>query len=201
MAENDAQSVGYAYAQCLCEQKGIDIGDVKKKVMSIQIETPSWGYGGSGTRFNVFHQKTEAKDVWQKIADAAHTHEIIGICPTVAVHIPWDEVDDYGELKSYAESKGVRIGSVNPNVFQDDDYFYGSITNADPAIRRKAVGHMLECIDIMKTVDSDVLSIWLSDGTNYPGQGNIRKRKRWMEESLAEVHTALPDSARMLVTR
>jgi len=126
-------------------------------------------------------------------------HRFTGICPTVAIHIPWDKVEDYHALAQYAESLGLRLGAVNPNVFQDDAYKLGSLTNADPAIRRKALDHLLECVEIAKTIGSKILSLWFADGTNYPGQGDIRTRKHYMAEGLAETYKAMPADMRMLI--
>src|SRR5690606_19112291 len=112
---------------------------------------------------------------------------------------PWDHVDDYGKLRSHAEGLGLSIGAVNPNLFQDDDYMLGSVTNSDPAIRRKAANHLLECVDIAKETGSKDLSLWFADGTNYPGQGDLRKRKHWMLEALAEMYSALTPDMRMLI--
>src|SRR5690606_24006377 len=133
------------------------------------------------------------RSLFEKFEDAAQVHKYTGICPSVAIHIPWDKVDDYGEAKEFAESLGLKIGAVNPNLFQDDDYKLGSVCNADPKIRKKAVGHLLECVEIARAVDSKILSLWFADGTNYPGQGDFRDRKHWMEESLAQLDAAMDD--------
>lgn len=179
--------------------RGIDVEEVKKKIRALNIETPSWGYGDSGTRFKVFQKEGVPRDPFEKFEDAAVVHRLTGACKTVAIHIPWDKVDDYGKLKSHAESLGVAIGAVNPNLFQDDDYMLGSITNTEAAIRRKATDHLLECVDIMRATGSEILSLWFADGTNYPGQGDIRKRKRWMEEALSETYEAMDANMRMLI--
>jgi L-rhamnose isomerase/sugar isomerase len=180
-------------------ERGIDVQQVKEKIKALAIETPSWGYGDSGTRFKVFKKVGVPRDPFEKISDAAVVHRLTGACPSVAIHIPWDKVDDYDKLSKHAKELGVRIGGVNPNVFQEEEYMLGSITNADPVIRRKATNHLLECVDIAKAVNSDIVSLWIADGTNYPGQGDIRKRKHWLHESFAEVYQALPDDMRMLI--
>ncbi len=154
--------------------------------MSLEIETPSWGYARGGTRFGKFPDGTEPTDIFGKLEEAAKVHRLTGIAPSVAIHIPWDKVDDYNTILHKADELGIRIGAINPNLFEDLDYKYGSITNTDPKIRQKAVDHMLECIEIGKTFNSKILSIWLSDGTNYPGQGDFRNRKEWMEECLSD---------------
>lgn len=126
-------------------------------------------------------------------------HRLTGACPSVAIHIPWDKVDDYAKLKSHAEELGVGIGAINPNLFQEDEYMFGSVTNSDADIRRKATNHLLECVEIAKTVGSRDLSLWFADGTNYPGQANIRKRIQWMYESLSEMYGAMTPDMRMLI--
>jgi L-rhamnose isomerase/sugar isomerase len=181
------------------EGRGVEVEAVKNKLKAQEIETPSWGYGNSGTRFGVFKQAGAARDLHERLQDAAMVHRLTGICPSVAIHIPWDKVQDYDALTDEATELGVRIGAVNPNVFQDDAYKMGSFANSDEKIRGMALEHMHECIDIMRKVDSKVLSLWFADGTNYPGQGDFRRRKHWFEASLKEVHDALPEASRMLV--
>ena len=181
------------------ESQGINIDDVKARLKKQHIETPSWGYGDSGTRFGVFRQAGAARDVHEKLQDAATVHKYTGIAPTVALHIPWDMVDDWQTLPEYAEELGIGIGAINPNVFQDEIYKLGSVCNPDEKIRRQATDHMLECVNIMKITGSTILSLWLADGTNFPGQGDFRKRKKWLHECLAEVYDALSESARMLI--
>ena len=150
-----------------------------------EIELPSWAFGNSGTRFKVFGQPGVPRDPFEKVADAAKVHELTGLAPRVALHIPWDKVDDYGALAAHAESLGVRLGTVNSNTFQDDEYKLGSLTHAEKAVRRRAIDHHVECIDVMDRTGSRDLKIWLADGTNYPGQGDIRARQEWLLESLA----------------
>lgn len=179
--------------------RGINLNDVKAKLKGLRIETPSWGYGDSGTRFKVFQKEGVPRNPFEKFEDAAQVHKLTGLAPSVAIHIPWDKVDDYGKLRTHAEGLGLSIGAINPNLFQDDDYMLGSITNADAAIRRKATDHLLECVDIAKETGSRDLSLWFADGTNYPGQGNIRKRKAWMQEALGEMYKALAPDMRMLI--
>ncbi|MEC3607635.1 L-rhamnose isomerase [Bacillus glycinifermentans] len=189
----------YAAFEQQQKDRGINLFEVKEKMKALKIETPSWGYGDSGTRFKVFQQEGVPRNPFEKMEDAAVVHKLTGVCPTVAIHIPWDQVDDYSKLKAHAEELGIAIGAVNPNLFQDDDYKFGSITNASSAIRKKATAHLLECIDIARQTGSKELSLWLADGTNYPGQADIRKRKRWMYECLADMYTALDDDMRLLI--
>lgn len=187
--------------------QGVDLDSVKAALMTQHIETPSWGYGNCGTRFRVFPWPGAARDVYEKLADAALVHKLTGIASSVALHIPWDKparggiggVNEWIELKQYAQDLGIRIGAINPNVFQDEHYRLGSFCNPDAAIRRQAIDHMLECIEVMEIMGSDVLSLWFADGTNYAGQDSFRARKHRMEESLAEVYAALPQGCRMLI--
>lgn len=179
--------------------QGIDIDAVKSSLKQQHIETPSWGYGNSGTRFGVFEQPGAARNAAERLEDAATVHRFTGIAPTVALHIPWDKTDDWGALKQYAADVDIRIGAINPNVFQAQEYKLGSVCNPQPDVRRLAIEHILECVDIMQKTGSDLLSLWFADGTNFPGQANFRKRKAWMEEALSEVYDALPDATRMLI--
>ncbi|NKQ55829.1 L-rhamnose isomerase [Amycolatopsis sp. K13G38] len=172
---------------------------IKQRLLAQQIETPSWAYGNSGTRFKVFAQPGVPRTVEEKIDDAAQVHAHTGIAPSVALHIPWDKVEDYGKLAKYAESAGIRLGTINANVFQDDDYKLGSVTNPDPRVRRKALDHLLECVDIMDATGSRDLKLWFSDGTNYPGQDDIRERQDRLAEALDAVYARLGANQRMLL--
>ena len=165
----------------------------------LAVEVPSWAYGNSGTRFKVFGSPGTPRTVQEKIADAAQVHRLTGLAPRVALHIPWDRVDDYQALRTHAESMGVSLGTINSNTFQDDDYKLGSLTHADPAVRRKAIAHNLECIDVMNETGSRDLKIWLADGTNYPGQGDLRARQDWLAESLAEIYRHLTGDQRLVL--
>lgn len=189
----------YALFEEQQEDRGISVASVKQKLSALCIETPSWGYGDSGTRFQVFKKVGVPRNPFEKLEDAAEVHRLTGACPSVAIHIPWDKVDDYGKLAAHARSLGLRIGAVNPNLFQDDDYMLGSVTNANASVRKKAVQHLLECVDIMGKVQSNLLSLWFADGTNYPGQGHLRDRKRWMHEALEETYEALQPGMKMLI--
>jgi len=180
-------------------ERGVDAAGVVESLKSQRIETPSWGYADSGTRFGVFHWPGAATTLEEKLQDAAAVHRFTGVCPSVAIHIPWDKVDDWDAIAQYADGLGLALGAVNPNLFQDAEYKLGSVANADPAIRRRAVAHMLECVEIAKAVKSGVLSLWFADGTNYPGQDNIRARKGRVEECLAKVYKAMPKGMRMLI--
>ena len=172
---------------------------VKAALRAQRIETPSWAYANSGTRFKVFAQAGVPRTPKEKIADAARVHELTGVAPTVALHIPWDRVEDYAELAKFAADAGLGIGAINSNVFQDDDYKLGSVTNPDPRVRRKAIDHLLDCVDIMDATGSRDLKLWFSDGTNYPGQDSIRARQDRLAEALREVYDRLGDRQRMLL--
>lgn len=163
------------------------------------IEVPSWAYGNSGTRFKVFGSPGTPRSVEEKIDDAATVHRFTGLAPKVALHIPWDTVEDYGALRSYAEDQGIEIGTINSNTFQDDDYKFGGLTHHNPAIRNKAIDHHLQCIEVMRATGSRDLKIWLADGSNYPGQADIRARQDWLAESLAIIHQQLDDEQRLVL--
>jgi L-rhamnose isomerase / sugar isomerase len=178
---------------------GIEVDAVEERLRSQKIETPSWGYGDTGTRFGVFPQKGVPRDLFEKLADAAQVHGLTGVCPSVAIHIPWDRVDDYGVLKEHAESLGLRIGAVNPNLFQEPDYKLGSVCHPDPGVRRRATDHLLECVEVAGETGSDVLSLWFADGTNYAGQDSFTDRRHRMVECLGEVYAAMPEGMRMLL--
>lgn len=172
---------------------------MQDRLRSLEIETPSWGYGNSGTRFHVYPWPGAARTVWEKLADAALVHELTGVCPSVAIHVPWDRVDDWGELRRHAEGLGIRIGAVNPNLFGDDDYRLGSLCHPDAAVRAKALEHCLECVEIAEEVGSTSLSLWLADGTNYPGQDDLRGRHERLLEGLQALYDRLPAGMRLLV--
>ncbi len=180
---------------------GLTGSDLAARLDRFEIETPSWGYADTGTRFGKFMQPAAATTIEEKLADAAEVHRFTGCCPCVAVHVLWDfrpNVDPCA-VAATAAKLGIRIGSINPNVFQDQEYKLGSACNEDPAIRRRAIDHMLECVKIGAAVNSNLLSLWFADGSNYPGQGHFRRRKKWMREALAEVHGAIPAGMTMLV--
>jgi L-rhamnose isomerase / sugar isomerase len=181
------------------EGRGVDAQAVKARLKRQEVETPSWGYGNSGTRFRVFGQPGVPRDPFEKFEDAAQVHRYTGICPGVAIHIPWDKVEDYGTLQAHASALGLRVGAINPNVFQDEDYKLGSMCHPDPAVRRKATERMLECVEIARATGSKVLSLWFADGTNYPGQDDFRERKGRMEAVLAEVYRVMPPDLRMML--
>ncbi|MEV8338773.1 L-rhamnose isomerase [Leucobacter sp. NPDC077196] len=163
------------------------------------IEVPSWAYGNSGTRFKVFGTPGTPRDPFEKIADAAEVNRLTGLAPAVALHIPWDLVDDFSALRTHAEDLGVQLGTVNSNTFQDDDYKFGALTHEDSAIRRKAIDHHLKCIDVMDETGSRDLKIWLAEGSNYPGQADMRGRQDRLQESLQEIYARLSDAQRLVL--
>jgi L-rhamnose isomerase / sugar isomerase len=173
--------------------------EIARRVTALSIETPSWGYGDSGTRFATFQQPGRPRDVYERLDDAAEVHRLTGTAPAVALHFPWDSVDDLAALRAHIESLGLRVGAINPNLFQDPDYKLGSITHPDPRVRAKAVEHLLDCFGIASALGSTAQSLWFADGTNYPGQDNLRERRRRMLDALEEVYAALPDDQQLLV--
>ncbi|MDH6589101.1 L-rhamnose isomerase/sugar isomerase [Streptomyces sp. SAI-133] len=176
-----------------------ELAAVKAALKTQAVETPSWAYGNSGTRFKVFAQQGVPRTPQEKLEDAAQVHAFTGVAPTVALHIPWDKVEDYAALAKFAEERGVRLGAINSNTFQDDDYKLGSICHPDASVRRKALDHLLECVDIMDATGSQDLKLWFADGTNYPGQDDLRARQDRLAEGLAEVYDRLGDGQRMLL--
>ena len=173
--------------------------DVEPLLEQQAIELPSWAFGNSGTRFKVFGTPGTPRTPQEKIADAAQVNKYTGLSPTVALHIPWDKVDDYAALGAFAKDHGVALGTVNSNTFQNDDYKFGSLTHSDPVIRQKAIDHHLECIDIMDATGSRDLKIWLADGTNYPGQQDLRGRQDRLAESLATIYERIGASQRLVL--
>jgi L-rhamnose isomerase/sugar isomerase len=176
-----------------------DVTAVKSALRAQRIELPSWAFGNTGTRFKVFAQPGVPRTPQEKIDDAAQVHAFTGVAPSVAVHIPWDRVDDFAAFAEYAGGRGVAIGTVNANVFQDDDYRLGSAANPDPRVRAKALNHLMECVDIMDATGSRDLKLWFADGTNYPGQDDIRARQERLAEVLAVVYERLGPGQRMLL--
>jgi len=165
----------------------------------LAIELPSWAFGNSGTRFKVFAQRGVPRNPFEKIADAAQVQKHTGLAPTVALHIPWDAVDSYSALRRHAQDHGVALGTINSNTFQDDDYKLGSITHADARIRQKALDHHYACIEIMSETGSRDLKIWLADGTNYPGQDDLRARQDRLADSLRRIYERIGPQQRLVL--
>ena len=182
------------------EIRSVDIEQVKGALKEIAIETPSWAYGDGGTRFNVFKQAGAARNVFEKLEDAACVHRLTGVTPSVAVHVLWDLVDcDVKEVKGHAESLGVKIGSINPTLFEQDEYKLGSFAHPDKKIREKALAHIADCAQIMRECNSKYMSLWIADGINYPGQDDLRSRKTRMAECLKKTCDLLDDNSRLLI--
>jgi L-rhamnose isomerase/sugar isomerase len=177
----------------------VAFADIADLLATQAIELPSWAFGNSGTRFRVFGTPGTPRTVQEKISDAAQVHKLTGLAPKVALHIPWDKVDDYAELRRFAGDHGLELGTVNSNTFQDDLYKFGSLTHVDEAVRRKAIDHHFECIEIMHQTGSQDLKIWLADGTNYPGQGDILGRQDRLAESLAVIYDRLGPEQRLVL--
>jgi len=184
------------------------------RLRELVIETPSWGYADSGTRFGVFPQPGRPRDAFERVDDAAEVHRLTGTAGAVALHFPWDAVDDLGELRDHIARAGLRVGAVNPNLFEDPDFKLGSVTHPDRRVREKAVDHLLECVGIATELAATALpgasrsspqpappalSLWLADGTNYPGQDDLRARRARLRETLGQVYAALPDEQELLV--
>jgi L-rhamnose isomerase/sugar isomerase len=177
----------------------VDPKEVKDALRQHQIELPSWAFGNSGTRFKVFGQPGVPRSPFEKADDAAQVHQYTGVAPVMAIHIPWDRVDDYEALAAHAKGNGIRIGTVNSNTFQDDDYKLGSVCSPYPKSRAKALAHLLECVDIMDATGSRDLKLWFADGTNYPGQDDIAARQDRLAEALSAVYGRLGPGQRMLL--
>jgi L-rhamnose isomerase/sugar isomerase len=179
--------------------RGVDVAGVEVALRALTIETPSWGYGDSGTRFATFAQPGRPRDVFERVDDAAEVHRLTGTAGSVALHFPWDAVEDPAALRAHIEARGLRVGAVNANLFQDPAYRLGSVAHPDAAVRDKAVEHLLECVEIAAELGSTAQSLWLADGTNYPGQDDLRARRARLLDSLARVYDALPPDQELLV--
>ena len=179
--------------------RGLDLEEIERALSAFTVETPSWGYGDSGTRFGVFPQPGRPRSVFERVEDAAEVNRLTGSASGVALHFPWDQVADYSALRKHIEDAGLTVGAVNPNLFQDPDYKLGSVTNPDPTVRAKAVDHLLECVEIATALGSGAQSLWFADGTNYPGQDDLRARRERMLSCLAEVYAQLPAGQEMLI--
>jgi len=167
-----------------------------------RIEIPSWGFANTGTRFGKFLQLAAAGTTEEKLSDAGQVHRLTGVCPTVALHVQWDfpdGVNSAAEIKTLAQRYGIQPGAINPNLFQDQHYKFGTFGNPDPAIRDTAIRHTKDSIEIARRLGSRDISMWFADGSNYPGTANIRQRKQWFEEGLKACHSALSLGQRMLV--
>jgi len=176
--------------------------DVRAALRALPIELPSWGFGNAGTRFGVFAEPGAARDVYEKIEDAGTVHRLTGASPTVALHIPWDlppAGTDWQSIAEFARGEGVALGAINPNLFQERDYMLGSCCHPDAIVREKAEAHLRECAEIAGVVGSPYVSLWLADGTNYPGQDDLRDRRKRLKQTLSAGYAALPAGVEMLI--
>ncbi len=173
--------------------------DILTALAGQAIELPSWAFGNSGTRFRVFGTPGTPRTPYEKIADAAQVHRYTALAPSVALHIPWDVVDDYADLRRHAEGLGVALGTINSNTFQDEDYKLGALTHHDERIRQKAIDHHFACIDVMHETGSRDLKIWLAEGSNYPGQNDMRDRQDRLQDSLQQIYARLGDEQRLVL--
>jgi L-rhamnose isomerase / sugar isomerase len=177
-------------------------GVIFRALDAFKVELPSWGFANTGTRFGKFLQPAAAVSIEDKFSDAAQVHALTGACPTLALHVQWDlpkGLSDVTLVEQLAQKHGVQPGSINPNVFQDQEYKYGSLGNPDPAIRKRALDHILECVAIANAMECRDISPWFADGSNYPGTQSIRKRIVWFEDALKEVHSRLNPKQRLLI--
>src|SRR5438128_4798404 len=179
-----------------------EAGRIFTALETFRIEIPSWGFANTGTRFGKFLQPAAASTIEEKFSDAAQVHRVTGVCPSIALHVQWDcpnGVNSSDEIRTLSDRHGIQSGSINPNLFQDQHYKYGSFGNPDPSIRKRALEHTKESIEIARLLKSRDISMWFADGSNYPGTANIRQRKKWFEEALKESHAALSSGQRLLV--
>ncbi len=182
------------------KDRGLSVETILSDLKNLHIETPSWAFADSGTRFGKFYQNSAASTIEEKISDAAMVHKVCGICPTVAVHVLWDFPKGADpKIVKYAEKLGVKIGAINPNVFQDQCYKFGSLTNKDEKIRKQAIKHCIDSGKLAKKLKSDVLSIWLADGTNFPGQEDVIDRRNRLIDSLQQIHAAMFDGLTLVL--
>jgi L-rhamnose isomerase / sugar isomerase len=163
------------------------------------IELPSWAFGNSGTRFRVFGSPGVPRTAFEKIEDAAQVHKYSGISPTVALHYPWDKVDSFKELRKHANELGVELGTINSNTFQDEEYKLGSLAHRDAKVRQRAIDHHFDCIDVMNETGSRDLKIWLADGSNYPGQDDMRTRQDNLADSLEKIYARIGENQRLVL--
>ncbi len=199
MVAERMQSAGLSVVAEILAGQGRKLEDVAARLRAQRIEMPSWAFGNSGTRFKVFPQAGVPRTLFEKLDDAAEVQSLVGVAPSVALHIPWDRVDDWKAAQEHAAGRKLMLGAINPNLFQDEEYKLGSLAHPSESVRAKAVAHVHECIDIARTVGSSLISLWLADGTNYPGQDDLRGRRQRLTCSLRQIYAALPAGMRLLV--
>jgi L-rhamnose isomerase/sugar isomerase len=167
-----------------------------------RIELPSWGFANTGTRFGKYLQPAAAATLEEKFADAAQVHQLTGACPTLALHVLWDlprGIDDVRNVVALGAKHGIRAGSINPNLFEDQSYKFGSFGNPDATVRDRALRHTIDSVAIAERLQSRDVVLWFADGSNYPGTANIRQRKQWFEENLKSLHEHVAGDQRLLV--
>lgn len=177
----------------------LDSKAVKASLKEQKIGTPTWAYADSGTRFHVLHRPSAPRNVEERLEDAAVVHKLTGVCPYVDLHTAWDRSDDWGKVKRYASDLGLRIGAVNPHLFEEDDYALGTLCNPSVRVREKSLARLLEGVEIAKQVGASVMSMWFADGTDYPGQDGFRSRRKRLQEGMAAVYRAMPADMRMVI--
>jgi len=185
-------------------RRGIAIETIVEAVAAFEVAIPSWGVGTGGTRFARFPGPGEPRDIFDKLDDCAVVQQLCGATPEVSLHIPWDRTDDFARLRVYAHERGLSFAAINSNTFQDSagqplSYKFGSLTHTDPAVRRQAVEHNLECIRIGEQLGSKALTLWIGDGANFPGQQHLaRAFERYLDSSTA-IYAALPEDWNLLI--
>lgn len=183
------------------DQKGLDVNAIKDALKAQRIELPSWAVGNSGTRYGTFRERGSARNIWDKIEDCAEIQRVLGICPIMATHVCWDKTDDgqYAPVRAFAAEKGMAIGTLHPNTFAGQEFIYGSICSPIESVREQTKAHLRECVDIAREMGSKRIGMWVADGTNYPGQDSLRKRKARLFEGLKALYDAMDDDMTLLL--
>lgn len=181
--------------------KGLDINAIEDKLKTLVVQLPSWAVGNSGTRYGTFRDKGAAANVWQKIDDCAEIQRVLGICPVMASHVLWDVTDNgkYVPVREYAESKGMTIGTVHPNTFNGQEFRFGSLCSPVKDVRIQTNAHFEECVRMAREMNSKTIGMWIADGTNYPGQDNLRERKHRLFEGLKHIYDCMDDDMTLLI--
>src|SRR5271166_4306852 len=199
-----AQAEDYAALGRLLGRARVDIEAITGKVAAFAVAVPTWGVGTGGTRFARFPGPGEPRGIFDKLEDCATIHQLTRATPTCSPHFPWDKVSDYHELAEFAKALGVGFDAVNSNTFQDQpgqklSYKFGSLTHSQKAVRDQAVAHNVECIEIGERLGSKALTVWIADGSNFPGQSNLNRVFDWYLESMSEVYARLPGDWRVFL--
>ena len=194
----------YEYLSKKLHRRNIDIDNLTALARALEVAVPSWGVGTGGTRFARFPMPGEPRDIFEKIEDCAAVFKLVRSTPAVSLHIPWDKPADPGELRKFARERELHFDAMNSNTFQDQprqvfSYKFGSLTHPDPGVRRQAVEHNIECIEIGKTLGSKALTVWIADGGNFPGQLHSRRALERYLESMHVIYKALPDNWRVFL--